>query len=207
MADPSQPTTNLPTSGGAGGSLARSGLNTTTIVILAVVGALTAFGLAIALYCACGYGRLCSRRRRRGERRRSSFATDGRELHHFWNREVPLAEGGVVQHQQQQQQQQQQKKRGSSGRGEFGRVGGAGTRGLPPPPVEMARVKVRPARDVDAVDFTRPEGPVVVEQADGFQQMSGFRERKEKSRYYTGAAVRSSWRQSVARSLGIGKAY
>ncbi|KAI7156471.1 hypothetical protein KC349_g6288 [Hortaea werneckii] len=206
MADP----TNLPTSGGGGGSssLARSGLNTTTIVILAVVGALTAFGLAMALYCACGYGRLCSRRRRRGERRRSSFATDGRELHHFWNREVPLAEGGVVQHQQQQQQQQQQKRRGYSGRGEIGRVGGAGTRGVPPPPpVEIARVKVRPARDVDAVDFTRPEGPVVVERADGSQQMPGFRERKEKSRYYAGAAVRSSWRQSVARSLGIGKAY
>ncbi|KAI7235596.1 hypothetical protein KC330_g4194 [Hortaea werneckii] len=203
MADP----TNLPTSGGGGGvgnSLARSGLNTTTIVILAVVCALTAFGLAIALYCACGYGRLCSRRRRRGERRRSSFATDGRELHHFWNREVPLAEGGVVQH---QQQLQQQKRRGSSGRGEFERVGGAGTRGLPPPPMEMARVKVRPARDVDAVDFTHAGGPVVVERADGSQEMPGFRERKEKSRYYAGAAARSSWRQSVARSLGIGKAY
>ncbi|KAI7216919.1 hypothetical protein KC333_g4531 [Hortaea werneckii] len=200
--------TNLPTSGG-GSNVARSGLNTTTIVILAVVGALTAFGLAIALYCACGYGRLCSRRRRRGERRRSSFATDGRELHHFWNREVPLAEVGVVQHQQQQhQQQQQQKRRGPSGRGEVGRVGGAGTRGLPPPPpVEMARVKVRPARDVDAADFARPEGPVVVEQADGSQQVPGFRERKEKGRYYAGTAVRSSWRQSVARSLGIGKAY
>ncbi|KAI7312313.1 hypothetical protein KC315_g12027 [Hortaea werneckii] len=207
MADPTQPTTNLPTSGG-GSNVARSGLNTTTIVILAVVGALTAFGLAIALFCACGYGRLCSRRRRRGERRRSSFATDGRELHHFWNREVPLAEVGVVQHHQ-QQQQQQQKRRGSSGKGEVGRVGGAGTRGLPPPPppVEMARVKVRPARDVDAVDFTRPEGPVVVEQVDGSQQVPGVRERKEKSRYYAGAAVRSSWRQSVARSLGIGKAY
>ncbi|KAI7528694.1 hypothetical protein KC331_g15619 [Hortaea werneckii] len=204
MADATQPTTNLPTSGG-GSNVARSGLNTTTIVILAVVGALTAFGLAIALFCACGYGRLCSRRRRRGERRRSSFATDGRELHHFWNREVPLAEVGVVQH---HQQQQQQKRRGSSGRGEFGRVGGAGTSSLPPPPpVEMARVKVRPARDVDAVDFARPEGPVVVEQADGSQQVPGFRERKEKSRYYAGAAVRSSWRQSVARSLGIGKAY
>ncbi|KAI7543441.1 hypothetical protein KC331_g7395 [Hortaea werneckii] len=206
MADP----TNLPTSGGGGGggggsNLARSGLNTTTIVILAVVGALTAFGLAIALYCACGYERLCSRRRRRGERRRSSFATDGRELHHFWNREVPLAEGGMVQH---QQQQQQQKRRGSSGRGEIGRVSGAGTRGLPPPPpVEMARVKVCPARDVDAENFARPEGPVVVERANGSQQMPGFRERKEKSRYYAGAAVRSSWRQSVARSLGIGKAY
>lgn len=168
------------------------------------MGALTAFGLAIALYCACGYGRLCSRRRRRGERRRSSFATDGRELHHFWNREVPLAKSGVVL--QQEQQQQHQKRRGSSGRGEFGRAGGAGTHVLPPP-VEMARVKVRPARDVDAVDFARPEGPVVVEQADGSQQMPGFRERKEKSRYYAGAAARSSWRQSVARSLGIGKAY
>ncbi|GAB1744148.1 hypothetical protein NU219Hw_g1305t1 [Hortaea werneckii] len=200
MADLSQPTT-LPNSGGS--NVARSGLNTTTIVILAVVGALTAFGLAIALYCACGYGRLCSRRRRRGERRRSSFATDGRKLHHFWNREVPLAEGGVVS----QQHQQQQKRRGSGvGGGEFGRAGSAGTRVLPPP-VEMARVKVRPARDVDAVDFTRPQRPVVVEQADGSQQMPGIRERKEKSRYYAGAVARSSWRQSVARSLGIGKAY
>ncbi|KAI6844916.1 Protein phosphatase PP2A regulatory subunit [Hortaea werneckii] len=172
MADPSQPTT-LPTSGG--GNLARSGLNTTTIVILAVVGALTAFGLAIALYCACGYGRLCSRRRRRGERRRSSFATDGRELHHFWNREIPLAEGGRVQHPQ--QQLKQKKRRGSSVGGELEREG-AGTHGLPP--VGMARVKVRPGRDVDALDFGHPEGPVVVEQADVSQQMPGFRERKEK---------------------------
>ncbi|GAB1733039.1 hypothetical protein NU195Hw_g9532t1 [Hortaea werneckii] len=203
MADPSQPTT-FPTS--TGNNLARSGLNTTTIVILAVVGALTAFGLAIALYCACGYGRLCSRRRRRGDRRRSSFATDGRELHHFWNREVPLAEGGMVQHQQQQQQQQQKtKRRGSGFGGELGRMG-AGTHVSPP--VEMAKVKVRPARDVEALDFGVSEGPVVVvEQTDGSQQMPSFRERKEKSRYYAGAGVRSSWRQSVARSLGIGQAY
>ncbi|KAI6822770.1 hypothetical protein KC332_g7851 [Hortaea werneckii] len=201
MADPSQPTAFPPTS--AGNNLARSGLNTTTIVILAVVGALTAFGLAIALYCACGYGRLCSRRRRRGERRRSSFATDGRELHHFWNREVPLAEGGMVLHQQ--QQEQKTKRRGSGFGGELGRTG-AETHGLPP--VEMARVKVRPARDVDAVDFGGSGGPVVVvEQTDGSQPMPGFRERKEKSRYYAGAGVRSSWRQSVARSLGIGQAY
>ncbi|KAI7506969.1 hypothetical protein KC347_g7245 [Hortaea werneckii] len=200
MADPSQPTT-LPTS--AGGNLARSGLNTTTIVILAIVGALTAFGLAIALYCACGYGRLCSRRRRRGERRRSSFATDGRELHHFWNREVPLAEGGRVQYQQ-QQQKRKKGRRGSSVGVELGRVD-AGTHGLSP--VEMARVKVRPGRDVDALDFGHLEGPVVVEQADGSQHMPGFREKKEKSRYYAGGGVRSSWRQSVARSLGIGKAY
>ncbi|KAI7632668.1 hypothetical protein KC343_g3359 [Hortaea werneckii] len=200
MADPSRPTTLPPTS--AADNPARSGLNTATIVILAVVGALTAFGLAIALYCACGYGRLCSRRRRRGDRRRSSFATDGRELHHFWNREVPLAEGGMVQH----EQQQKTKRRGSGFGGELGRMG-AGTYGLPPA-VEMARVKVRPARDVDALDFRGSGGPVVVvEQTDGSQQMPGFRERKEKSRYYAGAGVRSSWRQSVARSLGIGQAY
>ncbi|KAI7280477.1 hypothetical protein KC345_g4748 [Hortaea werneckii] len=200
MADPSQPTPLPPTSAAA--NLARSGLNTPTIAILAVVGALTAFGLAIALYCACGYGRLCSRRRRRGDRRRSSFATDGRELHHFWNREVPLAEGGMVL--QQQQQEKIYKRRGSGVGYESGRTG-AGTHGLPP--VEMARVKVRPARDVDALDFGDSGGPVVVEQAEGSQQMLGFREKKEKSRYYAGAGVRSSLRQSVARSLGIGQAY
>ena len=62
------------------------------IIWLAVGSTIVAIatGIGLWLLCRCSF---CSRRRRRGQRRRSSFINDGRDEHYYWNKKLPVPMG------------------------------------------------------------------------------------------------------------------